>query len=139
MTFFKLSLQVQMHRLPLQTKADHLHGDADHSHHLGPGNIHHVSLGGDVASDQGAKRSSVTGLRQQNQSVLLVPRELAQPGDEEDLHHRPVCKHLPRSPFAHRHHVRPDRHHAFQNGRPRGREAGPRQPPQRVQEEAEGD
>lgn len=122
---FLILLQIQMHCLPIQAKADHFHGYLDNSHHLGSGHIHHVSLRGDATSDQGANHSGLTGLRQQNQPVLLVQGELAQPGDEEDLHHRPVCKHLPCSSIAHRDHVRSYWHYPFQNNSPNGREAGP--------------
>lgn len=104
-----------MHRIPVQAKADHIHSHTDNRHYLGSGRVHHVSLWGDAASDQGANHPSATGLRQQDKPVLLVQGELAEPGDEEDLHHCPVCEYLPCSPFPHRDHVRPDRHYTFQN------------------------
>lgn len=135
--FFVILLQIQMHCLPIQAKADHIHSYLDNSHYLGSGHIHYVSLGGDVTSDQGANHSGATGLWQQNKPVLLVQRELAKPGDEEDLHHCPVCQYLPCSSFTHRDHVRSDWHYAFQNNSPNGRKAGPRQPPYCVKEKAE--
>lgn len=131
--------QIQMHCLPLQAEAHHIHRHLDNSHYLGSGHIHHVSLWGDATSDQGANHSGVTGLWQQNEPLLLVPRELAEPGDEEDLHHGSVCQYLPCPALSHRHHVRSDWHYAFQDSRPDRREAGPWQPPHSVQEKAKGD
>lgn len=72
-----LNLQVQMHCLPIQAKAHHIHSVIDHRRYLGPGDIYHVSLWCDAAGDQGANRSGLTGLRQQDQPLLLVQRELA--------------------------------------------------------------
>lgn len=51
-----------MHCLPIQAKADNLHGQLDNCHHLGFGHIHHVSIRGDATSDEGANHSRVAGL-----------------------------------------------------------------------------
>lgn len=138
-SLFIILLQIQMYCLPIQAKADHIHSHLDNRHYLGSGRIHHVSLWGDATSDQGAPHSGVIGLWQQNKPILLVQRELAKPGDEEDLHHCPVCKYLPCSSVPHRDHVRPNWHYAFQNSRPNGRKAGPWKPPHCVKEKAKGD
>ncbi len=60
--FFLILLQIQMHCLPIQAKADHIHSLLDNSHYLGSGHIHHVSFRGDATSDQGANYSGFTGL-----------------------------------------------------------------------------
>lgn len=124
-SFLFILLQIQMHRLPIQTKTHHINSHLDNSHYLGPGNIHYVSIRGDVTSDKGTNHSGITGLRQQNQPVLLVQGELAKPGDEEDLHHCPICKYLPCPPFAHCDHVCSNWHYTFQNNSPDGRKTGP--------------
>lgn len=128
-----------MHRLPVQAEADHFHSLFDYSHYLGPGHFHHVSIWSDAPSDQGTKHPGAPGLRQQNQPLLLVQGELAQPGDEEDLHHRPVCKYLPCPSFTHCDHVCPDWYHTFQDNCSNRRKARQRQPPHCVKEEAKGD
>lgn len=128
-----------MHRLPIQAKDHHLHGVNDHRRYLGASDIHHVSVWCDAAGDQGAHRTDLTGLRQQDRPLLLVQRELAKPGNEENLHHCVVCKHLSCPSFPHCDYVRPDWDYAFQNSRSNRRKAGPGEPPQCVEEEAKGD
>ncbi|XP_077378774.1 neuropeptide FF receptor 2a isoform X2 [Festucalex cinctus] len=71
-------------------------------------------------------------------SGVMLQGELAQPGDAQDLHHRVVRQHLPGSAVPHRRHVRSHRHHALQDRRAHGRQAGSRQPTRRLQEEAAG-
>lgn len=85
-----MCVKVPLHRLPFQAETHHCPLQAHYCHHMGAGRVHHVPLRSHAAGHKGADGTDHRRQQKPHPPILLVQRKLAQSGDAEGLHHRPL-------------------------------------------------